>query len=551
MSTLADQLAGLNGFVPPFSNDAERGGLSCIIQDPEERLSEARLELLPEAFYHAQNRTVYEALLAMADRAVTINPMSLTHELRAMKALDKVGGPGAISELFAFVPIPAHWPWFLGTIKSKWLDRQTLAALVQGIETVRDREQNGTSAEAALNSAQECLFNVKVSAQDGDGGKEYDEVLDEVIVGIMDQLDHVAIIPADRVPFGFVSLDRRMWGAVRGQFIVLAARPSMGKSALAGNIAGNVSRGTGDYVEWYGDDWPHRVGKRVIYFELEMTNKQSGTRDLVGGAGLDLQAMRYGLPLRDAHDKLGRRAREIKGSNMRKYDRPGMSLQKMRAICRRQNRKKKIDLIVIDYLQLMTSDSKRAKENRQLEIAEISAGLKEMAKELDCIVLALAQLSRSVEERKDKKPMLSDLRESGSIEQDADAVMFLMRPWYYDNDHQPKDQAFLILAKGRDVGIGEMELRFEDHFTRFTSLGMDGDRHLLSNDEEKRDGGYESKPQACKQEKAPEVKLDNTKTVSKGGGRMKWNGNDWVPPGHPSLKGPATAAGDENEALNI
>jgi replicative DNA helicase len=546
MSALEDQLAGLNSFAVPFSNDAEQGVLSCILQDPEERLSEAKLELLPDAFYHYANRAVFEALLGMADKAVPINPVSLTHALRVANVLDKVGGPAALSELFAFVPIPAHWPYFLSMVKSKWLDRQTLAALMEGIATVRDREQNGMTAEGALNSSQERLFGVKVSAQEGDGGKEYQEVLGEVIDGVMDQLEHVAIIPADRVPFGFVGLDRRMWGAVRGQFIVLAARPSMGKSALASNIAGNVSRGTGDYVEWQGANWPHRVRKRVIYFELEMTNKQSGTRDLVGGAGLDLQAMRYGLPLRDAHDKLGRRMREIKDSNMRKYDRPGMSLQKMRAICRRQNRKQKIDLIVIDYLQLMTSESKRAKENRQLEIAEISAGLKEMAKELDCVVLALAQLSRSVEERKDKKPMLSDLRESGSIEQDADAVMFLMRPWYYDEKHEPKDQAFLILAKGRDVGIGEMELRFEGHLTRFTSLGMDGDRHLLSNDEEKRDGGYQSKPQACKQQEPAAVKLDNKKTVAKGGGRMKWNGTDWVPPGHPSL---GAGPGNEEPAM--
>jgi replicative DNA helicase len=191
--------------------------------------------------------------------------------------------------------------------------------------------------------------------------------------------------------------------------------------------------------------------------------------------------------------------RQVSGSKIRMYDAPGMSIQKLRSLCRARKRKFGLDLVVIDYLQLMHSDSKRAQNNRQLEIAEISAGLKEMAKELECVVLALAQLNRGVEDRKDKKPTLADLRESGSIEQDADVVMFIHRPWYYDKE-QPETLAQLIIAKGRDVGIGEIELKFTGHLTLFESTT----HNLLSNNAEKREGGYESRPQPYKQKDAPE-----------------------------------------------
>ncbi len=493
------RLATLNRAMP-FSDEAEKGVLSCVLQDPEERLSECRIVLPKEAFYHEGNRLVFEVLLDMLDKAMPIDPVSLTHVLKERNLLDKAGGGAAISDLYSFTPISAHFPFYLKIMREKLWLRRLIAADTLNLQEAFEHglETHDEDVSELVSRAQERIFGITGENDDSDGGKEYSEVILEVVDSVQNQLENTAVIPADRVPFGFVDIDRRMWGAVRGQLIILAARPSMGKSSLAKDIAGNVSNGRGDYQEWFKEGWPHRAKKRVIYFELEMTNKQSGTRDLVGGAGLDLQAMRYGLPLRQAHDKLHRRLRDIKDSNMRKYDRPGMSIQKLRAICRRQKRKKGCDLVVIDYLQLMTSESRRAKENRQMEISEISAGLKEMAKELDCVVLALSQLSRSVEERKDKKPILSDLRESGSIEQDADVVMMLMRPVYYFEDHEPKEQAILSLPKGRDIGVGEVELIFEDHYTRFSSLG-DEPRYLLSNNNEKREKGYVSKPQPCKQ----------------------------------------------------
>lgn len=481
----------------PESEEAEKGVISCILQSPVERLSDARIHLPSEAFYRDNLRLIYELMLEMMDKGLPIGGIELTHLLRERALLDKVGGPAEVSELTSFVPIPSHYPYYLKILKDKLTLRQLIRANAESMLLAFEhgKEAHDYDVPQLVSVAQEKVFAVNAETTSGDGGVEYREGVLRVLDSVENQLNHPAIIPAERVPFGFTDLDRRVWGFVRGQLVILAARPSMGKSALAKDIYGHVGRGEGHYDEWHKESWPHRMRKRVLVFNLEMTNDQSVTRDLVGGAGLDLQATRYGLPVDRAwQDKLANRSRLLADSNIRMYDRPGMSIQRMRAICRQQKRKNGLDLVVIDYLQLMSSETKRAAQNREREIAEISAGLKEMAKELECVVLALAQLNRSAEERKEKKPTLADLRESGTIEQDADVVAMLMRPSYYDED-QPKDLALLILAKGRDVGIGEIELTFDGPRTTFTSTTT----KLLSNNDEQRERKYQSKPQPCKQ----------------------------------------------------
>lgn len=491
----ADELLGKLMSSLPFSDEAEKGMLSALIQDPTERMAEARLDVPADAFYHPSNRVVYETLLAFYDANRPIDLILLCEVMVGEGKIDQVGGQAAMSELFTYVPSAAHYRHYKAIVLQKWLARRLLKASAEVQGMVIDHEQAGLQQDdlALVSKAQEVFFAISPQSRTGDGGLEYKEVLGNVVDQVVNQLEHTAIIPENRVPFGFTDLDRRVWGYQRGQLVILAARPSMGKSALAKDIATHVSLGVGQYKEWQGPRWPHQKKKRVLYFNLEMTNEQHGTRDLVGGAGLDLQAMRYGMPVRGAQEALADRMKKIMGCNMRMYDAPGTSIQKMRAICRAQKRKHGLDLVVVDYLQLMHSESSRAKQNRQLEISEISTGLKEMAKELDCVVLALAQLSRTVEERKDKKPTLADLRESGSIEQDADVVMMLLRPAYYFED-APKDEAWLILAKGRDVGIGEVKLRFDGPKTTFFSTTDS----LMSNNEEKRETGYKSKPQASK-----------------------------------------------------
>ena len=491
-----DILAQINRAMPE-APEAEKGILSCLLQEPLERLPEVRIHLGTEAFYHEGRQTIFLMMLEMMDKGLPVGPIELTHYLRERGVLDKVGGEANLSDLYTFVPIPSHFPFYLRILKEKLTLRQLITAHLRGalMAFEHGKEQDDEDVAQVVSMSQEMIFAVNAEGATGDGGIEYREGVVRVLDSVEHQLNHTAEIPPNRIPFGFTDIDRRVWGFVRGQFVVLAARPSMGKSALAKDIYGNVGRGEGHYDEWNKQNWPHRQAKRVMVFNLEMTNDQSVTRDLVGGAGLDLQATRYGLKVdRNWHEKIGSRAKHLAGSNIRMYDRPGMSIQRMRAICRQQKRKKGLDLVVIDYLQLMSSETKRAQQNREREIAEISAGLKEMAKELDCVVLALAQLNRSAEERKDKKPVLADLRESGTIEQDADVVMMLVRPSYYDEE-KPKDLALLILAKGRDVGIGEIELSFNGPRTTFNSTTF----KLLSNNDDEREHHYQSKPQPCKQ----------------------------------------------------
>jgi replicative DNA helicase len=521
MIVIEELLTRLNRKMPE-SEEAEKGLLSCLFQEPG-RLSECRINVPPEAFYHECRRIIYEVMLDMRDKSQPIGGPEVTHVLRERGVLDKVGGPAGVSDLYSFTPIAAHFPFWVRILREKLTLRQLIEANAQSMWMAFEHgtEQNDDDVANVVSASQELVFAVNAEQASGDGGVEYRQVALDVVESVERQLNQPAVIPEERVPIGFTDIDRRVWGFVRGQLFILAARPSMGKSALAMNICANVARGLGHYDEWSNDPrWPHRKNKRVIVFNLEMTNTQSVTRDVVGGAGLDLQAMRYGMPVREAQEKLGRRVREVADSNIRMYDRPGTSIQRMRAICRAQARKKPIDLIMVDYLQLMSSESKKAQQNREREIAEISAGLKEMAKELNCVVLALAQLNRSAEERKEKKPTLADLRESGSIEQDADVVAFLMRPSYYDEDHEDEKLAYLILAKGRDVGIGEVELDFDAPKTTFTSRTS----KLLSNNDKQRERRYKSKPQPCKQQKK-----GRPQTQSSAEWHAEWSGGDDQP----------------------
>lgn len=488
-------LAALNRALP-FSDEAERGLLSCVLQDPEEGLGECRIDLPAEAFYGEASRIIYATLLAMADAnpRLPIDPVSVSGVLRDQGLLDRVGGPSALSELYTFVPIASHFEYYKKVVIGKWRRRVLLRVLAECSIKVHDfgKDRPDEKPDELIAYVQEQIFAITAHSQTGDGGQDYKEVVDEVLERVESQLNNAATIPAERVPFGFCDIDRMVWGFVRGSLVILGGRPSMGKSALAKDIYGNVSRGEADYMERDRvdratglQDWPHRNPKHVMVINQEMTNIDSVTRDLVGGAGLNLTDARYGLKDHTAYDKLARRHKAIWKSDIRMYDAPGMSIQKLRALARARKRKHGLDLVVIDYLQLMHSETRRAQGNRQQEIAEISSGLKEMAKELDCVVLALAQLSRSVEDRKDKKPILADLRESGSIEQDADVVMFIHRPWYYDRDSDdpsPEDEAQVIIAKGRNVGIGEVDLIFHSRLTTFVSTT----NSLFSNNEEKR-----------------------------------------------------------------
>ena len=481
------RLANLNRSMP-FSDEAEKGVLSGVLSDPAGRLSECRISLPAEAFYHPANRMIYEALLAMLDACAPIEISSVTHWLRSRGQLDKCGGGGAISQLYSFIPISVQWQWHLGIVQKKFKLRQVINAAA---EFIHEAQTHGTDdpnegVDGLLASCQERMIALT-------DGKEEQRVKNwaSICADIVDDVEEAFApgnkghIPLSRIATGFTSFDRRTGGLEGGTMFVIGARPSMGKTAFAMNIVENVALGEGHYHQW------NHPPKPVLVFSLEMSARALGRRSIVGGAGVNLNQVRFGLGSVHDKDNITIRFGKMCHAKIFVCDCAALSIEEQRSIARIMVAKHGIKLVVSDYLQLATSESKKAKQNRALEIGEISHGYKAMAKELDIPVIVLAQLNRNTEERKGGKPKLSDLREGGDIEQDADIVGLLHRTPYYD-ENAPEDEAELIIAKGRDIGVGEVPLRFVADITRFESLTDS----LLSNDPEKRDAGSKAQQEA-------------------------------------------------------
>lgn len=486
-TSVEDKLAALNRTMP-FSAEAETGVLSCVIQDPE-KLAECRISLATDAFYHPPHRVIYSHLLEMMDGGQPIDPMTLTHILRDRGVLEKIGGAAFISELFTAIPSASHLAFYRSILDQKLLVRQLIHACAEGIFRAQQHGMDATDdADAMVAACQESIIAL-TQKRDAEGTKAWQQILD----GVVDELDaafsNKGHIPLNRVATGFTSLDRRTGGLEGGQLVIIAGRPSMGKTSLAMNIVEHVSLGEGDYSQFNHPQLP------VLVFSLEMSGHSLGRRSIVGGAGVNLQQVKFGLGskdkgmLRGDQTRIAERVAKTRKAKIYVVEKPGISIQEARSRARVMKARFGIRLVVVDYLQLMTSTSQKAKGNRSVEIGEIANGLKNMAKELDIPVIALAQLSRKAEERKGAVPQMSDLREGGDIEQAADIIAFVHRPWYYDHDHPDPTEAKLILAKGRDIGIGEVPLEFIDNITQFNSLTDS----LLSNDPEKQDAGYQAK----------------------------------------------------------
>lgn len=470
--TTEELLAGVNRSLP-FSDEAEKGVISCILQDPNERLSECRSGLPADAFYHIANRTVYETLLEFYDRSIPLDVATLTHALREKNLLDKVGGAGAISELYTFIPATSHYGFYKKVLTDKHLLRQMIHACSMNIHEAYEhgREFIDEDISATVDKAEQRLLAVRENFRTRDGLKTMEEHVNDAIDSIEQMLANPGQLRG--VSTGYAQLDRLCAGLQGGEMFVIAARPSMGKTSLAMNIVEHIS------VE---------QKQPTAVFSLEMSAAMLVRRLLVSRAGINMSSLQRGLLSRADQDALSRAIRELQESNIFIDETPGIDIMELRAKCRRLHRQHGIKMVAIDYLQLLTSSSRRAKDNRQIEIAEISAGIKGIAKELNVPVLVLAQLNRSVEQRKGQRPMLSDLRESGSIEQDADMVGLLTRADYAgskqveDDDDKKgkgskdakegdeednKGKALLIIAKNRNGPTDDVHLTFIDHAMRF------------------------------------------------------------------------------------
>ncbi|MEN3942849.1 replicative DNA helicase [Prosthecobacter sp. SYSU 5D2] len=459
--TAEELLANINRALP-FSDEAEKGVISSLLQDPNERLSESRVTLPAAAFYHEANRTVYEMLLSFYDKNLPVDPVMVTNALRDQGLLDRVGGPAMITELFTFVPVPSHYSYYKKIVQDKHILRQMIHACSLNIEA--SYEHGRSELEADINtlidhSEQRVLAVRETMAGKSDGVKSLASHVAEAIDSIQYMLEHPGQLRG--LSTGYSKLDSMSSGLQGGEMFVIAARPSMGKTSLAMNLVEHVA------VD---------CDKACAVFSLEMSATMLVRRLLVSRAQLSMQDLSRGLMSRAQMDALTKATRELQKANILIDDTPGLDVLEMRAKARRMKKQHNIQMIMIDYLQLMTSSSRRAQDNRQIEIAEISAGIKGIAKELDVPVIVLAQLNRSVESRKGQRPVLSDLRESGSIEQDADMVGLLSREDYAggkmevgteEEEERKKGQAVLILAKNRNGPTDDVPLRFIDYAMRF------------------------------------------------------------------------------------
>ena len=482
--TTEELLANVNRSLP-FSDEAEKGVLSCLLQDPNERLSECRVQVPVDAFYHVANRTVYELLLEFYDRGTPLDIATLTHALREKGVLDKVGGGAAISELYTFIPVPAHYPFYKKVLLDKHILRQMIHACSLNIHYAYEhgREHIDEDVDGTIDKAEQRVLAVRESAKTSDGFRDLgDHVMDAI-----DDIEKMLANPGQLrgLSSGYAKLDKLCAGLQGSEMFVIAARPSMGKTSLAMNIVEHIA---------VDQQQPCAV------FSLEMSAAMLVRRLLVARARMSMSDLQSGLMKREDQVRLTNAARELAASKVFIDDTPGLDIMELRAKSRRLHKQHGIKMIMIDYLQLLTSSSRRAKDNRQIEIAEISAGIKGIAKELNVPVIVLAQLNRAVEGRRGQRPMLSDLRESGSIEQDADMVGLLTRADYAgskqveeddkrggkgaakdqrtpeqeaEDAERNKGKAVLIIAKNRNGPTDDVHLTFIGHSMRFVEREPD------------------------------------------------------------------------------
>ncbi len=445
----------------PNSTDAEKGVLSAMLQSPTELVGEAVQMLMPEAFYVPAHRTLYELLLKLGDAGQPIDAITLQEALLREKLMDQVGGPAAVLELIDFVPDASHFKFYVELVKEKHVLRDIITTCTGCITSAYEHE--GDSSQI-LDEVEQHILDIGDRNKDDEGqGKMKDHVM-KAIEAIEDAYENRGKVQG--IPTGFRDIDKQINGMQPGQMIIIAARPSMGKTALAMNIAEHVS------VD---------QGLPVAIFSLEMTTQDLVQRLLCSRARINSQKIRSGMPDKRDFPKLLQAADELSRSKMFIDDTPGISIMEIRAKARRLKQKEDIQLVVVDYLQLMRSNSKRAQDNRQLEISEISAGLKALAKELSLPVIVLAQVNRNPEDRKGGRPRLSDLRESGSIEQDADVVGLLMRPERYADEEEDREdlqgEATFIIAKQRNGPIGDVPLTFIGTQVRFADHAFEDGGH--------------------------------------------------------------------------
>jgi replicative DNA helicase len=435
---------------PPHSVEAEQGVLGSMLISPRETIAECVERINEEYFYIPAHQTIYTVLVDLWNAGQAIDLITFTQVLRDRNLLDTVGGASFVTSLFTFVPTAANVNYYLEIVRDKYILRRIIAT---STESVRRAFEEQDEVNNLLDEVEQGIFAVGEDRFKGQMLSMKDQVM-EAIESIEKLYERKGGITG--ISTGFVEFDRMTSGLHPAEMIVIAARPSMGKTALAMNIAEHVA---------LHEKLP------VGVFSLEMSSQQLVQRLLCSRARVNLQKVRDGFLAERDFPSLTAAASKLAEAKIFIDDSASLSILELRAKARRLKAQQDVKLIIIDYLQLLRSTSRRAQDNRQLEISEISAGLKGLAKELKIPIIVVAQLNRQPEARTGGKPRLSDLRESGSIEQDADLVGLLVRPEMYEEDEEARQEksgeAELIIAKQRNGPVGEIPLTFLKEFTRF------------------------------------------------------------------------------------
>ena len=434
--------------IPPHNEEAERSVLGAAMLN-KEVLFDILEEVREDDFYNESHKEIFRAIWELYRKNSAVDMLTVCEELKSRQSLDMVGGRAYIATLTAEVPATANGREYAKIIAEKAVMRQ----MIRTAEDITEKGyQSKMAAREILDYAERGIFQIAQRRQKNDYTKIQDVLLEnlKIIDAAAQNKDKITGIPT-----GFHDLDEKTSGLQRSDLIIVAARPGMGKTAFALNIAQQSAV---------------KHGTSAIIFSLEMSKEQLGQRLLAMQARVEMQKLKQGDLDRKDWDRVSLGVDELNNSKIVIDDTPGISLMEMRNKCRRLKAEQGLDLIVVDYLQLMTFEGRT--DNRQQEISALSRNMKLLAREMNCPVILLSQLSRAPELSQDKRPMLSDLRESGSIEQDADIVIFLYRDDYYNENTEKPGVCEVNIAKHRSGPTDKIELTWVARYTKFSDKAL-------------------------------------------------------------------------------
>ena len=433
--------------IPPHNQEAEQSVIGAIFLEPQALITAAEI-LQYEDFYRVAHQKIFQTMNRLSDQGKPIDVVTVTEELSSKKELEDVGGLSYLTEIANSVPTAANIAHYARIVEEKALLRRLIRVATNIVEDGFTREDE---VEALLSEAEKKMMEVSNRKNAGDFRH-----IKDVLVQTYDNIELLHARKGDitGVPTGFRDLDKITAGFQRNDLIIVAARPSVGKTAFALNVAQNVAT---------------KTEENVAIFSLEMGAEQLVMRMLCAEGNIDAQVLRTGALTAEDWRKLTMAMGSLSNAGIFIDDTPGIRINEIRSKCRRLKQEFGLGMIMIDYLQLIVGSS-NGQENRQQEVSEISRSLKSLARELQVPVIALSQLSRGVEQRQDKRPMMSDLCESGSIEQDADIVSFLYREDYYDKETENQNMIEIIIAKQRNGPTGTVTLAFVKEFNKFVNI---------------------------------------------------------------------------------